>query len=373
MEMKNNNAELILFLKNVGFDNYLKYLKSKLKNKRILIYGAGLLFQTIYSNYDLSNLKIVGISDMSFSAKSELNNFCNLKVYKPSEINSLDIDCILVATLHHKKIIENLRKSNKNFRGKILSIYEKSDFISRFARIFRKKVVRNNEFLLIMPNGKIIKNPKIKGLEVKFFGVNSKVVIKGDPKEKFNNVLIECKNNSQIVINGEPICTFCNVKFYVENNCLIEFNSSVYSALNVSFELGGYGNKIIIGKNCAFGSGRYFSTGENTTITIGNNCMLADKVYLRSDDGHSIIDLSTGKPTNFSSDIVLGNHVWLGYRTTVLKGAKVNDGSVVGFGSIVNKKFEEKNILIAGAPAKKIKENIDWAMETPEEYLKKFD
>ena len=56
----------------------------------------------------------------------------------------------------------------------------------------------------------------------------------------------------------------------------------------------------------------------------------------------------------------------------IAKGAKVNDGSVVGFGSIVNKKFEEKNILIAGAPAKKMKENIDWAIETPEEYLKKF-
>ena len=373
MEMKNNNAELILFLKNVGFDNYLKYLKSKLKNKRILIYGAGLLFQTIYSNYDLSNLNIVGISDMSFSTKSELNNFCNLKVYKPSEINSLDIDCILVATLHHKKIIENLRKSNKNFRGKILSIYEKSDFISRFARIFRKKVVRNNEFLLITPNGKTIKNPKIKGLKVKFCGVGSKVIIKGYTDKKFDNVLIECKNNSQVIILGEPICTFCNVKFYAENNCLIEFNSSVYSASNVSFELGGDSNKIFIGNDCSFGSGRYFSTGKNTTISIGNNCMLADKVYLRSDDGHSIIDLSTGKPTNFSSDIVLGNHVWLGYRTTVLKGAKVNDGSVVGFGSIVNKKFEEKNILIAGVPAKKIRENIDWAMETPEEYLKKFD
>ena len=373
MEMKNNNAELILFLKNVGFDNYLKYLKSKLKNKRILIYGAGLLFQTIYSNYDLSNLNIVGISDMSFSTKSELNNFCNLKVYKPSEINSLDIDCILVATLHHKKIIENLRKSNKNFRGKILSIYEKSNFISRFARIFRKKVVRNNEFLLITPNGKTIKNPKIKGLKVKFCGVGSKVIIKGYTDKKFDNVLIECKNNSQVIILGEPICTFCNVKFYAENNCLIEFNSSVYSASNVSFELGGDSNKIFIGNDCSFGSGRYFSTGKNTTISIGNNCMLADKVYLRSDDGHSIIDLSTGKPTNFSSDIVLGNHVWLGYRTTVLKGAKVNDGSVVGFGSIVNKKFEEKNILIAGVPAKKIRENIDWAMETPEEYLKKFD
>ena len=37
-------------------------------------------------------------------------------------------------------IIENLRKSNKNFRGKILSIYEKSDFISKFTRFFRKKI-----------------------------------------------------------------------------------------------------------------------------------------------------------------------------------------------------------------------------------------
>ena len=40
MELKNNNAELILFLKNVGFDNYLKYLKSKLKNKRFMVRGC---------------------------------------------------------------------------------------------------------------------------------------------------------------------------------------------------------------------------------------------------------------------------------------------------------------------------------------------
>ena len=108
-------------------------------------------------------------------------------------------------------------------------------------------------------------------------------------------------------------------------------------------------------------------------ISIGNNCMCASEIYLRADDGHSIIDLTTNKPTNFSSDIIIGNNVWLGFRSTILKGSKVNDGSVVGFGSIVNKKFEEKNILIAGVPAKKVKENISWKEPTPEKYIKTIE
>ena len=191
---------------------------------------------------------------------------------------------------------------------------------------------------------------------------------------KFNNVTIECQNNSTIIIKGDPICSFYNVRFFAANNSYIEFNSSRFSASDVAFELGGEGNnKLIVGKNCSFGSGRYFTTGKDTMISIGNNCMCASEIYLRADDGHSIIDLTTNKPTNYSSDIIIGNNVWLGFRSTILKGSKVNDGSVVGFGSIVNKKFEEKNILIAGVPAKKVKENISWKEPTPEKYIKTIE
>ena len=44
-----------------------KKLNKKLKGKTIVIYGSGLLFQKVLSNYDLSELNIIGISDRKFS------------------------------------------------------------------------------------------------------------------------------------------------------------------------------------------------------------------------------------------------------------------------------------------------------------------
>lgn len=44
----------------------------------------------------------------------------------------------------------------------------------------------------------------------------------------------------------------------------------------------------------------------------------------------------------------------------ILKGASINDNSIIGFKSLVTKKYTEKNVIIAGSPAKIIKTNINW-------------
>ena len=51
------------YLNTQEFDKILKKLSHKLKNKKIIVYGAGILFQTIVRDYDLSCLNIVGICD----------------------------------------------------------------------------------------------------------------------------------------------------------------------------------------------------------------------------------------------------------------------------------------------------------------------
>ena len=56
-------------------------------------------------------------------------------------------------------------------------------------------------------------------------------------------------------------------------------------------------------------------------------------------------------------------------RVMIFKGAVIPDGSVVGAGSLVNKKFEEENILIAGSPAKKIRSDIEWRREDFAKYM----
>ena len=54
----------------------------------------------------------------------------------------------------------------------------------------------------------------------------------------------------------------------------------------------------------------------------------------------------------------------------VLKGAVIPNGSVIGAMSMVNKKFDEENILIAGAPAEKIRSDIEWHREDYAMYMK---
>ena len=52
----------------------------------------------------------------------------------------------------------------------------------------------------------------------------------------------------------------------------------------------------------------------------------------------------------------------------ILKNTKISDNSIIGAGAIVNKKFEEKNVIIAGVPAGIIKRNINWSIDNTDQF-----
>lgn len=54
-------------------------------------------------------------------------------------------------------------------------------------------------------------------------------------------------------------------------------------------------------------------------------------------------------------EIVIGENVWIGYDSTILKGVNIGDGAIVAAGSTVTKDVKS-NTLVGGIPAKKIKE-----------------
>ena len=70
-----------------------------------------------------------------------------------------------------------------------------------------------------------------------------------------------------------------------------------------------------------------------------------------------------GKRTNPSKDINIAQHVWIGSKVTITKGAAVAKDSIIGTGSIVTKVFDQPNVVIAGIPAKIVKENVSWINE----------
>ena len=139
------------------------------------------------------------------------------------------------------------------------------------------------------------------------------------------------------------------------NKLVIEKSCNLYG---VNIEIRGENSLIKIGANSIIGKNTYLSAKESCNITIGENCMFSRNINIMTSDGHGI--LQNDKRINNAKSIEIGNHVWLADNVTILKGSKISDNSVVGIGSIVTKKFEEKNLLIVGNSGNIAKRNIKW-------------
>jgi acetyltransferase-like isoleucine patch superfamily enzyme len=57
--------------------------------------------------------------------------------------------------------------------------------------------------------------------------------------------------------------------------------------------------------------------------------------------------------------VEIGNNVWVGTGATVLPGVRVEDGAVVGAGSVVTHQVPARTV-VAGNPAKVIGKDVDW-------------
>ena len=89
-------------------------------------------------------------------------------------------------------------------------------------------------------------------------------------------------------------------------------------------------------------------------ITIGKKVAIGDEAVIRDYDGHEIEGQKDA-----SAPVTIGDHVWIGERATILKGVTIGDGAVVACNAVVTKDVPP-NCLVAGVPAKVIRENINW-------------
>lgn len=161
-----------------------------------------------------------------------------------------------------------------------------------------------------------------------------------------------CLNSGKLILNAswsekDPFSTL----FVMRENSTLEMknNFRVYS-----------GAKIAINKNAKLilGSG-YINHNLNLNcfelIEIGENVVISENVTIRDNDDHQIV----GSNEKTTEPIKIGNHVWIGLNVTILKGVTVGDGAVIAAGSLVNKDVPA-NTLVAGIPAKVIKEDVEW-------------
>ncbi len=127
----------------------------------------------------------------------------------------------------------------------------------------------------------------------------------------------------------------------------------------------GNSSEISIGKNCEIMTGGFYAVanGGKTKLQIGNGVHIAKDVIIRTSDGQPLVD-KQGRILNPSKDVIISDNVWIATRSVILKNTFLASGTVVAACALVNKKFSKPNTLIAGIPAKVIKENVKW-LQTP--------
>ncbi|TDO21977.1 maltose O-acetyltransferase [Pedobacter duraquae] len=110
--------------------------------------------------------------------------------------------------------------------------------------------------------------------------------------------------------------------------------------------------QIEIGENSFVGHKTLFMGGVSF-IKVGKNCDISSNVSIIT-GSHEIGSINRRAGLGLSTDIVIGDGVWIGYGVTVLGGVKIGRGSIIAAGSLVNKDVPE-NVIFGGVPAKLIR------------------
>ena len=140
-------------------------------------------------------------------------------------------------------------------------------------------------------------------------------------------------------------------------------------AVHLGFGSGDCNNcSVSVGAGTTFVSADIRVREDNVNISIGEDCQFSEKIIIWASDTHTITDMQ-GNVTNFGKYVTIGNHVWVGYGATICKNTKIADGCIIGTGAVVSGTFDKPNCVIAGNPARVVKENAKWDRRPIQNYI----
>ena len=179
---------------------------------------------------------------------------------------------------------------------------------------------------------------------------------------KLSNVELDILGDRNRIMVGED-STLINLKFHVRgSDHVIDIGKNCRVTRGGSFWIEDDGCELRIGRGTTMVEVHVAVTEPGSKVVIGEECMFANDIDIRTGDSHSILDSATGRRINFAENVRIGNHVWVASHAVILKGVEIGENSVVAAGAIVTKSCEAGSLL-AGNPAKAIKTGIDWKRE----------
>ena len=136
------------------------------------------------------------------------------------------------------------------------------------------------------------------------------------------------------------------------------------------------GSRMILGKYCMILSGVFLKS--EVLVEIGKNTRITSGCFIMDTNMHSLRNTQTGEITKRNKAIFIGENCWIGMNSTILKGTKLPNGSIVGRNSFLNKDYIDvfpENSILADNPLKVISTNIQriWSLDEEIEIRQYFE
>jgi len=162
-------------------------------------------------------------------------------------------------------------------------------------------------------------------------------------KQFLKMILLYFRNKRE---NIKSFSKFISLKAIIDKNCNIQKDTEIDAKSKI-------GKYTYIGKYCYL-----------TKVNIGNYCSIANNVSIGQGE-HDLSKISTNSlfyndayEELTQKECIIGNDIWIGVDSIILRGVTIGNGAVVGANSVVTKDIPPYAVVV-GSPAKIIKYRFD--------------
>lgn len=147
----------------------------------------------------------------------------------------------------------------------------------------------------------------------------------------------------------------------IRNRKNIDLGENLTTGVGCRLEAYPVENKVVLkfGKNVQINDYVHVSAMKN--ITIGNNVLMASKIFISdlnhgsySGEEHDSPDTPPNERKLYAKPVIIEDNVWLGEFVSVLSGVTIGKGTIVGANSVVSKSLPPY-VIAVGTPAKPVK------------------
>ena len=175
--------------------------------------------------------------------------------------------------------------------------------------------------------------------------------------------VIQLGKKSKVILHGNLILNYNPSYKRGNQSTLFKVEDEGEFIANNRVEIS-YNNTIVVNRKAKLKMGYLYSNiGTNiicnSSISFGNHILIGRDVCVFDSDYHRIYN-QEGNIINGNQDVVVGDNVWIGTRSMVLKGSHIENGAVIGANSMVMGNVDGNKVFINAREAKSIGENIYW-------------